>query len=297
VRLGGLARSIVLLGLVLFAACAGDGGSAGAIGSAEVNLQIVHPSSGVAWEGFPVDRVDYRITCPGSFPGSVAIPPADTSGTIYGYDDSVDMSGVFEIIDTQTPPVWQATMDLPPGLCTMTLSVWDGDEITCLGTQTMTILEGTAVKYDITLVCSLSVDTPEGSLNIDSSLTFNDGNYCPMLIWIGADPTTFGPMDGPITNLEMYAFDPDTSCGLNCDPQTCDNSMNPPVCTPAADPGMISTFFTTRGGGVGTFGDVNASQTTYICSPLYPGPTDLCVLVSDGDIECDKLGCVTIVCP
>lgn len=295
-RLGDLSRSIVLLGFAIFVGCASEG-EAGVIGSAEVNLQIVHPSSGVAWEGFPVDRVDYRITCPGSFPGA-PIPPADTSGSTYTYDDSVDMAGAFEVIDTQTPPVWQATMDLPPGLCTMTLSVWDGDEITCLGTETLTIVEDTAVKYDITLVCSLSVDTPEGWLDIDSSLTFNDGNYCPMLIWIGADPTTFGPMDGPITNIEMYSFDPDNSCGLNCDPQTCDNNVNPPVCTPAADPGMTSTFFTTRGGGgVGTFGDVNAPQTTYICSPLYPGPTELCVLVSDGDVECDKLRCVTIDCP
>jgi len=28
-------------------------------------------------------------------------------------------------IDTRVPPVWQAVMDLPPGDCTVTLSVWD----------------------------------------------------------------------------------------------------------------------------------------------------------------------------
>jgi len=292
VRSGDLGRSIVLLGLVLLAACASEGG---AVGTAEVNLLIIHPNSSVTSEGFPIDRVDYRVTCAGTLPGSMPIPPADTAGTDYPYDDSVDMSGAFQIIDTRTPPVWQATMDLPPGPCTMTLTVWDGDEITCVGSETLTIIEDTATKFDITLVCSLSVDVPDGTLNTGGVFYFIDGNYCPQLIWLGADPTVLGPVVPAVTNVQTYSFDPDNACGENCDPQTCDISVNPAICTPGPDLGLISTFFTTSG--VGTFADANAFDTTYTCDPLFPGPTEICALATDGDIECDQIRCLTIVCP
>jgi hypothetical protein len=216
------------------------------------------------------------------------IPPAGT------YDDSADMSGSFQIVDTQTPPVWQATMDLPPGLCTMTLSVWDGDEVVCVGSETLTIVEDTATKFDITLVCSLSVDFPEGELLLGGTYDFIDGNYCPQLIWLGADPTVVDAVV-PVTNVQTYSFDLDNTCGQNCDPQTCDVSVNPPICTVGPDPGLISTLYAPSG--VGTFADANAFDTTYTCDPLFPGPTDICALASDGDIECDQTRCLTIVCP
>jgi cysteine-rich repeat protein len=38
-------------------------------------------------------------------------------------------------------------------------------------------------------------------------------------------------------------------------------------------------------------------DTTYACDPLLPGPTEICVLVSDGDNDCDRMRCMTIVCP
>jgi len=295
VRSRDLRRSCLLLCVVLLAGCSGESGPSGAIGTAEVNLDIVHPNSDSSAEGFNVDRVDYRITCAGTVPGSLPIPPADTTGANYDYDDSVDMSGAFEIVDTGTPPVWQAVMDLPPGDCTMTLTVWDGDEIACIGYETLTIVEDTQTKYDITLVCTLSVDFPDGDLGVDGTLDFIDGNYCPRLIWLGADPTVLGPVLPAVTNIQTYSFDPDNQCGENCDPQICDASVNPPVCTAAPDPGLISTFFAPSG--AGTFGDPNAFDTTYTCDPLFPGPTDLCALASDGDIECDKIRCLTIVCP
>ena len=291
-RSGDLTRSIVLLCIVLLAACGSEGGP---IGTAEVNLDIVYPSSSAASEGFTVDRVDYRITCSGTLPGSMPIPPADTTGTDYTYDDSVDSSGSFKIDETQDPPVWQTTVDLPPGDCTMTLSVWDGDEITCVGSETLPIVEDTVTQFEITLVCSLSVDAPDGGLGVNGVFTVIDGNYCPQLIWLGADPIVLDPVVPAVTNIQTHAFDLDSTCGQGCDPQICDFSTNPPVCTPGPDPGLISTLYAPLG--VGTFADANAFDTTYTCDPLFPGPTEICALASDGDIECDRIRCLTIVCP
>ena len=291
-RSGGLSRSIVLLGIALAAGCSGAEGAA--IGSTEVNLEIVYPGGAVTWEGFTVDRIDYRVTCPGTLPGSMPIPPADTAGTDYPYDDSVDVSGAFSIVDTRTPPVWQAAMDLPPGECTITMSVWDGDEIACVGSETLTIIEDTVTKYDITLLCSLSVTTPEGALDVEGMLETHNGNYCPQLIWLGAIPAVVDPLF-PVTSIQTYSFDLDNQCGENCDPQTCDGSVNPPVCTPGPDLGLISTLYAPSG--LGTFADPNVFETTYTCDPLFPGPTDICALATDGDIECDQTRCLTIVCP
>ena len=294
--------SIALVCVVLALGCASEPGR---VVAAEVNLEIVYPGGSTNALSFTVDRVDYRITCFGNPPGTYPIPDADTTGTDYDYDDPVDTSGSFEIADTRTPPVWQAAMDLPPGDCTMTLSVWDGDEIVCLGTETLVVAEDVLAKFDIILVCEVSYDVPEGNAQLQEAVSralggggltwdFIDGNYCPHLIWLGADPSVAAGVPAT-TRIQTYSFDPDNQCGENCDPQTCDYSSNPPICTPGADPGLISTLVT--GSGAGTFADPNAFDTTYTCDPLFPGPTDICALVTDGDIECDHARCLTIVCP
>jgi cysteine-rich repeat protein len=90
-------------------------------------------------------------------------------------------------------------------------------------------------------------------------------------------------------------MDLDNTCGQNCDPQTCDFTANPPACTPAPNPGLSSTL--TAPAGNGSFGDVTAVDTTFACDPLLPGPTEICVLVSDGDTDCDQTRCITIQCP
>ncbi len=219
---------MALLCIALVAACTNDAVEAV---PTEVNLDIVHPSGSGAL-GFEIDRVDYRVTCAGTAPGTFPIPPTSTGGDP-DYDDSVDVSGSFEIVDTRTPPIWQATMGLPPGDCTMTMSVWDGDEIVCVGSETLTIVEGSAFKFDIVLVCSLSVDMPDGSLRVDGSFSFVVGNLCPRLYSLMAIPSTVDINTlPPRTRVEYRTIDPDASCGDNCEPQTCDTSV-PPVCTPS----------------------------------------------------------------
>jgi len=48
---------------------------------------------------------------------------------------------------------------------------------------------------------------------------------------------------------------------------------------------------------VGSFDDVHASLATYTCDPSFPGPIEICVVVTDGDLDCDKSACVAIDCP
>ncbi len=49
------------------------------------------------------------------------------------------------------------------------------------------------------------------------------------------------PAVPPVTTIETIAFDPDSTCGLNCDPQTCDFTQIPPLCTAAPDPGFTTS--------------------------------------------------------
>ena len=224
---------IAVLCTALVAACAVDAHGPAA-GNTELNLDIVNPGGTSGELGFSIDRVDYRITCAGNPAGSYPIPDADTSGNLYNYDDSVDISGAFEVVDTRVPPVWQAVMDLPPGDCTITLSVYEDDEIVCVGTQTLAILEDGTTKYDIVLVCSLSIDLPDGMADVDGTFEFITGNLCPKLYVVNAIEVDVcpNPQTGFQTKeLQYRAKDPDNTCGNNCDPQSCTGD-NPPVCTP-----------------------------------------------------------------
>lgn len=241
-RFRDLARPIALLCVAWFVGCTSDGG---AVVSTEVNLDIVHPS-GSSDLGFTIDRVDYRITCAGNPPGSYPIPPGDTTGVPYNYDDSVDMSGAFEIVDTRVPPIWQAMMDLPPGLCTLTMLVYDVDEVVCVGSQTLTIVENTAAKFDIVLVCSLSVDLPSGAFSADLSFEFVVGNLCPRLFSLMAIPSTVDiSAVPPRARVEYRSRDDDGTCGNNCRPETCTTDF-PPLCSPSvynpADPRCNPAF-------------------------------------------------------
>ncbi len=65
----------------------------------------------------------------GTAPGTLPIPP-DSTGGHYDYDDSVDVSGAFEIVDGQDPPVWETIMNRSPGDRAAGLSVNIGDRCT-----------------------------------------------------------------------------------------------------------------------------------------------------------------------
>jgi len=281
---------VVLSCIALSVACDGgspvieDGGGGGSR-STEVSLVIEDPATAPEELAMLIDFVSYRITCPGS--------------TLTPYDDSIDVTGNLEVDANANPPVWSMFMDLPLSFCSITLWVFYEDEVICSGNQSLPVLDDSdplaPTKFDIVLECSLSVNPPSGDADIDGTFDVVHGNYCPQLFWLGAVPTVVPAAVPAVTRIQTSSFDIDNTCGQNCDPQTCDFGSNPPSCWPGPDPGLTSTLYAPAGHG--TFGDPNGFDTTYTCDPLYPGPTEICVRVSDGDEDCDRIRCLTIECP
>jgi cysteine-rich repeat protein len=279
-------RMVVLSCIAFSAACSGS--TPGEVESqqdtrpTEVDLVISDPATAPEQLAMLIDFVSYRITCPDS-----GLTP---------YDDSVDIAGNFEAVLEASPAVWTLVTDLPLSLCTISMWVFYEDEVICSGSESIPILDAgnpaAPSKVNIDLVCSLSVIPPNGDLDVDGTFNLVHGNYCPQLFWLGAFQGASGPT---VFNVETSSFDLDNTCGQNCDPQVCDFGANPPTCSPGPDPGLTSTLLAPAGNG--TFGDPNASTTTYTCDPLLPGPTEICVLVSDGDNDCDRMRCITIDCP
>jgi cysteine-rich repeat protein len=273
----------VLSCIALSAACAGDTLQVDRSAGTEVNLVISDPETASEELLLLIDFVSYRITCPNSL-----LTPS--------YDDSVDASGVLEVDAERDPPIWEMVTDLPLSECTIALWVFYEDEVICSGTQVLQIYEDgnplTPNKADVVLECELSVNPPSGDAEIDGSFDFVHGNWCPQVFWLGWYPSP----DPLVLNIQTRSLDVDGTCGQNCDPQTCDFTTNPPTCSPAPDPFSLTSRLSAPAGN-GTFGDDLALDTTYACDPLLPGPTEICVLVSDGDNDCDRMRCMTIVCP
>jgi len=266
-------------------ACSGDpteSDSGRFVRNTAIDLLISDPDNAEDELLSAIDFVSYRITCPAS-----GLTP---------YDDSVDITGNFEIVEERDPPVWTMTTDLPPGNCVITMWVFYEDEVVCSGTDNLPIIEGDSLnKFNITLLCNLSADPPSGDADIDADFDTVIGNFCPQLVWLSAVPSVVDPSATPTSSVEVFAFDDDGTCGDNCDPQSCDFSTNPPVCTPGPDLGLETTFFTKTG--VGSFDDPNAASTNFNCDPLFPGPVEVCVRAADGDDECDRIRCSTVTCP
>ena len=288
-------RMVVFSCIAFSVGCGGTESDLVSNDSTEVNLVISDPDTAAEELAVLIDFVSYRITCP-------------DSGVTPTYDDSVDITGVFETNVTETPAVWTMVTDLPLSPCTISLWVFYEDAVVCSGSEALSIVEDdndlAPNQVNVELQCNLSVNTPSGDLEVDGNFEFIHGNYCPKLNWLGALPVAVDPLE---MTIEASGFDVDSTCGLNCDRQTCDFTQNPPVCTAAPDPGFSATF--TAPARYGSFdapvpvgtpmlgGTPIDAQSTYTCDPLFPGPTEICVLLSDGDNDCDQMRCITIVCP
>ncbi|MDH3727127.1 MAG: hypothetical protein OER77_06325, partial [Myxococcales bacterium] len=73
---------------------------------------------------------------------------------------------------------------------------------------------------------------PTGDVQADGTFAFVVGNRCPLLVWMNSIPEVVDVASSPQTSAVQYrAWNPDSTCGNNCDPQTCDFSTNPPVCS------------------------------------------------------------------
>ena len=276
---------VALLCIVSITACDAEPSSLLSEGNTEIDIVISAPGSSPGQLEFEVDFVSYRIGCPGS--------------GLVPYDDSIEMFGSFEIDETRATPVWQLVTDLPPAFCTVALWVFFEDEVICSGSESKQIVEdgdpSTINKFAINLECLLSANNAGGTVEVDPDFTEVHGNYCPQLVWLGATPPVVTPGGPIVANVQTSSFDLDSTCGDNCDPTICDFGTVPPSCSPGPDLGLTSTLSAPAGNG--SFGDPNAFDTTFTCDPLVPGPTEICVLVTDGDIECDQTRCITVDCP
>ena len=289
---------MVVLCCIAFSAACNGGSQAETVGpsdNTEVNLLISDPEMAAEELALFIDFVSYRITC-------------DNNPTLTPYDDSVALSGQFETTVDSNLAVWQLVTDLPLSDCAIALWVFYDDEVVCSGSEALSIVPDDDLlapnKVNIVLECNLSVSGPSGDVEVDGSYEFIHGNYCPKLNWLGALPVAVDPLE---MTIEASGFDVDSTCGLNCDPQTCDFTQNPPLCTAAPDPGFSATFTAPAGsdsfdapfatGTPMTGGTPIDAQSTYTCDPLLPGPTEICVLLSDGDNDCEQMRCITIQCP
>ena len=297
-----LIRMVVCACIAFSAACNAGSEGTDRAANTEVDLLISDPDTPPEELLLLIDFVSYRISCPAS-----GLTP---------YDDSVDLAGNFEVDANAVPPVWEMATDLPlsPATpqgsgCAISLWVFYEGEVVCSGDEVIPIAEDSdplvTNKVDIVLECNLSVSGPSADLDVDGSFEFIHGNYCPKLNWLGALPVEGALLE---MTIETSAFDIDSTCGLNCDPQTCDFTQIPPVCSAASpDPGFSSTFIAPAGygsfdaptatGTPMTGGTPIDAQATFTCDPLFPGPTEICAIASDGDNDCDQMRCITIVCP
>ena len=142
--------------------------------------------------------------------------------------------------------IWQGFMDLPQGPCTVQLRARDGDgEVICTATENFQILPDVTTKVNVLMICDISFQAPVGSLDLDGSFSFVVGNFCPDLFVLNCNAqdepvqvvdTFVGPQAPSL--CEVRFRDVDSTCGENCDPQTCVETPEGLDCTAAASPGV-----------------------------------------------------------
>ncbi len=271
-------------------------------GTSELN--VIVPDGGAG--SIDIGTVEYTIQCDGN---SDTFLDGNSS-----FPDEILLNGNLEVVDGRTSggvptEVWQAFMDLPPGPCLIQLRARDNDgEVLCVANDTFNVAADTNTKLNLVLVCNISFQAPVGMADIDATFSFVVGNFCPDLFILNA--LDGAPLSGT-TEVQVRGRDGDSTCGNNCDPQTCDNTVIPPVCTPGADPG-VSITVTTDIGSLDCDQDGTADGTScvlvgnqldmgdfdFICpggSP--PGTTaTITAVITDGDLDCDKSKQITISC-
>ncbi len=179
-------------------------------------------------------------------------------------DSGFELQGNLNVIDDRTPPVWATIMDLPVGVCTVTLVAKDDTGATlCTGSRDVTVEENTTVKVDLVLVCLVDGNDPIGSLDIDATFEIVEGNLCPRLHFLNAVPSSIS--DGDSSEVTVLVSDAD------------------------GDP--LTTALTATSG---SFEDPAAQSTTYTCGS--GGTQTIRVSVTDGDAACDKTKSFEVEC-
>jgi hypothetical protein len=241
--------------------------------------------------------VEYTINCTGADFDPTTDPDIDSGPTL---DQDVQINGSLEVLDTAGAGVtiqdfgpdlsevyvWQAFMDIPAEhSCTVQLRARDGDgEVICTATEPFIVGADAVVKVNVLMICDISYQAPVGMLDLDGDFSFNIGNYCPDLFVLNCvDPDLEELLVVPGLGAFVYSGcqvrfrDGDSTCGANCDPQTCVTTPEGLTCLPGPDLGVTTT--------------VTCSNPGYFCAipnpalfgtPCTPAPGDFCFDNSGG---------------
>ena len=200
---------------------------------------------------------------------SVNLIVGDTDVTAVAFevecDSGLTLNGNFNVVDDRDPPVWATIMDLPVGICTVTLIAQDSTGATlCTASKNVEVLENQTVKVDLVLACTIDAEEALGNIDIDATFEIIEGNLCPRLHFLNAVPINV-PTSGSEVTVLVSDGDGDT----------------------------LTTALTATGG---VFADASALLTTYFCDGAAGGQT-ISVTVTDGDTACDKSKSFDVVCP
>ncbi len=260
-----------------------------------------------------IQAIEYSVECSGT-----ADPVLENDA---GSPDSVGDPGFLEPVDSapdapENVSVWQGSVDLPPGWCSIDLRARNEDrEIICTTQEPFTVTAGTTTNLNILFPC----DFRRGPPILIHEPSFN---FCPDLVALSCTA-----LDAASTSCVVSFRDEDGACGQSCDPQTCTPTAEGLSCDPGPDPGVSTTITCTNAlldctddgtedsscvidadtAGV-SVEVVNGSTPTFTaaffvaCVPPdlggTPGVTITCTAVStDGDVDCDQVRVVEIDCP
>ena len=242
-----------------------DSGDQGTAGNTELNVVIPSGSSqsgpGTP-QSFDIESVEYTINCTGPDFDPTSDPDIDSGDTL---DQDVQINGSLEVLDTASAGVttqnfgpdlddvyvWQGYMDIPADHdCTVQLRARDaGGEVICTATEPFSVGADAVptVKVNVLMICDISYQAPVGMLDLDGDFSFNIGNYCPDLFVLNCvDPDLENLLTVPGLGSFVYSGcqvrfrDADSTCGDNCDPQTCVTTPAGLDCAPAAEQAFCS---------------------------------------------------------
>ena len=298
---------------LLIAGC----GSSSAAGNTELNVVIPSGSSTSgpsAPSSFDIEVVEYTVNCVGADFDPTTDPDID-SGDIL--NQNVQINGSLEVLDAASSGVttqdfgpdltevyvWQGFMDIPANhSCTVQLRARDGDgEVICTSTEGFTVGADATVKVNVLMICDISYQAPVGMLDLDGDFSFNIGNYCPDLFVLNCIDSDIDiqtiPGIGAVaaTACQVRFRDADSTCGENCDPQTCVTTPEGRDCSPGPDPGQPTTVvvcaptFNCAGPGP-TFGNACTDDTD--CG--FPAGSGVCV--PNAVIDCTGTGTPAASC-
>ncbi len=233
-----LRRSVIVI-LALVAACSSGTGDQ-ADGGAQLTLTLTNSPEGVR-------VVEYEIACEGG----------------------LSFDGLMNVIPDRDPPIWEAFVGLPAGICDIVLTALNEDgSALCSGSTSIEVIPNITVKANIELSCPGSGGAAVGNVDIDGRFSEIPVNVCPIIHHMGAIPSQL--REGESTsNIQVRTTDPDMG-------------PEPLSIMLSADRGTLTS--------------PNATDSMFVC-PTGGGQVEVTAVVTDGFPQCEQTQSVTVFCP